>query len=347
MKENLKYFKLNYSGSVDEILPEELLASFNLYSTIVIYVPIERRMHVWIGERAPKNLKKSSISIREIFNKEYPEISILRNITIESGSEPNSFFEICGFTSEQLKSQLKNQEIKLLPIISEINRLKEKTEKHFINDEFEEAIELAIKVKQLAKQINDESLENDQENFIEEAKIRNKGKNLINLIIEKSNYVKTRIDQLVRDNNYLGAHYMIQDFISEYEKDYHISVIPEVEELVSYDKGLLDNINAQRTKLITTLDNLEKRFLEYLRENHFYNAEQSVIEAKAILKGLRDKDVSLKWNKYEEQISQTKSNFKNDIKQLTKKFIAQLEQKSLNECTKLVDKIIEKLEMVN
>ncbi|MBY9018821.1 MAG: hypothetical protein KGD66_08310 [Candidatus Lokiarchaeota archaeon] len=347
MKENLKYFKLNYSGSVDEILPEELLASFNLYSTIVIYVPIERRMHVWIGERAPKNLKKSSISIREIFNKEYPEISILRNITIESGSEPNSFFEICGFTSEQLKSQLKNQEIKLLPIISEINRLKEKTEKHFINDEFEEAIELAIKVKQLAKQINDESLENDQENFIEEAKIRNKGKNLINLIIEKSNYVKTRIDQLVRDNNYLGAHYMIQDFISEYEKDYHISVIPEVEELVSYDKGLLDNINAQRTKLITTLDNLEKRFLEYLRENHFYNAEQSVIEAKAILKGLRDKDVSLKWNKYEEQISQTKSNFKNDIKQLTKKFIAQLEQKNLNECTKLVDKIIEKLEMVN
>ncbi len=347
MKENLKYFKLNYSGSVDEILPEELLASFNLYSTIVIYVPIERRMHVWIGERAPKNLKKSSISIREIFNKEYPEISILRNITIESGSEPNSFFEICGFTSEQLKSQLKNQEIKLLPIISEINRLKEKTEKHFINDEFEEAIELAIKVKQLAKQINDESLENDQENFIEEAKIRNKGKNLINLIIEKSNYVKTRIDQLVRDNNYLGAHYMIQDFMSEYEKDYHISVIPEVEELVSYDKGLLDNINSQRTKLITTLDNLEKRFLEYLKENQFYNAEQSVIEAKAILKGLRDKDVSLKWNKYEEQISQTKSNFKNDIKQLTKKFIAQLEQKNLNECTKLVDKIIEKLEMVN
>ncbi|MHA1191190.1 MAG: hypothetical protein ACTSP9_02695 [Promethearchaeota archaeon] len=347
MKENLKYFKLNYSGSVEEILPEELLANFNLYSAIVIYVPVERRMYVWIGEKAPKNLKKSSISIREIFNKEYPEISILRNITVQSGSEPTSFFELCGFTSEQLKSHLRNQEIKLLPVISEINRLKEKADEYFKNDEFEEAMELAMKVKQLAKQINDESLENDQDNFIEETKIRNKGKNLINQIIEKSAFVKTRIDQLVRDNNYLGAHYMIQDFMSEYEKDYHISVIPEVEDLVSYDKGLSDNIDVQRIKLITTLDNLEKRFLEYLRENHFYNAKHSVIEAKAILKGLRDKDVAQKWNKYEEQISQTKSNFENGIKQLTKKFIAQLEQKNLNECTKLVDKIIEKLEMVN
>jgi len=347
MIENLKFFKLNYFGSVKEILPEDLLANFNLYSAIVIYVPVERRMYVWIGERAPQNLKKSSVSIREIFNKEYPEISILRNMTIESGSEPNSFFELCGFTSAQLKSHLRSQEIKLLPIISEINHLKEKADKHFINDEFEEAMELAIKVKQLAKQIKDESLENAQEHFIEEAKIRQKGRNLIKQIIEKSAFIKTRIDQLVRDKNYLGAHYMIQDFISEYEKDYSISVIPEVEDLISYDRGLSDKINIQRTKLIEALNYLEKRFLEYLKEDHFSNAQHSLIEAKAILKELHDNDISLKWNKYEEQISQTKSNFKNDIKQLTNKFIAQLEQKNLNECIKLVDMIIEKLEMAN
>lgn len=162
MADNLKYFKLNYSGSVEEILREKLLANFNPYSAVIIYIPVERRMYVWIGEKAPKNLKKSSISIREIFNKEYPEISILRNMTIESGSEPNSFFELCGFTEVQLKSHLRSQEIKLLPIISEINRLKEKADNHFMNEEFEEAMELAIKVKQLAKQINDESLVNDQ-----------------------------------------------------------------------------------------------------------------------------------------------------------------------------------------
>ncbi|MHA1670033.1 MAG: hypothetical protein ACTSV5_05570 [Promethearchaeota archaeon] len=347
MKENLKFFKLNYSGNVEEILHEELLAYFNLYSAIVIYVPIERRMHVWIGEKAPKNLKKSSISIREIFNKKYPEISILRNMTIESGNEPDSFFELCGFTSAQLKSHLKNQEIKLLPIISEINRLKEKIDKHFSNDEFEEAMELANKIKQLAKQINDESLENDQEKFIEEAKIRNKGKNLINQIIEKSAVVKTRVDQLVQDKNYLGAHNLIQNFLNEYEKDYHISVIPEVEELVSYDKGLSDKITAQRTRLTTILDNLEKRFIEYLKENHFYNAQHSLIEAENILKRLYDKDISLKWNKHEEQISKIKSNFKNEIKQLANKFIAQLEQKNLNNCTKLVNEIIEKLEIAN
>ncbi|MCJ7647104.1 MAG: hypothetical protein MUP85_00680 [Candidatus Lokiarchaeota archaeon] len=347
MKENLKFFKINYAGSVEEILPEELLANFNFYSAIVIYVPVERKMHVWIGEKAPKNLKKSSISIREIFNKEYPEISILRNMTIESGSEPNSFFELCGFTSAQLKSHLRSQEIKLLPIISEINHLKEKADKHFINDEFEEVIELAIKIKLLAKQINDESLENAQEHLIEEVKILQKGRNLIKQLIEKSAFIKIRIDQLVRDKNYLGAHYMIQDFVNEYEKDYHISIIPEIEDLISYDRGLSDKINVQRTKLIEALDNLEKRFLEYLKENHFSNAQNSLLEAKAILKGYHNKDVSLKWNKYEEQISQTKSDFKNDIKQLSMIFIAQLEQKNLKECAELVDKIIEKLEMVN
>ena len=347
MKENLKFFRLNYSGSVKEIFLEELLANISLYSAIVIYVPLERRMYVWIGEKAPKNFKKSSISIRELFNKEYPGISILRNITIESGSEPDSFFELCGFTSEQLKAHLKSQEIKLLPITSEINHLKEKADNHFQNDEFEEAIEFAIKIKQLAKQINDDSLENDQENFIEEAKIRNKGKNLINQIIEKSAYVKTRIDQLVQDKNYLGAHHLIQEFISEYEKEYNISAIPEVDDIITYDKGLSDKIIVQRTRLINTLDNLEKRFIEYLKENHFNNAQNSLTEAKIILERLYDKIISQKWNKYEEQISFTKSNFKNEIKQLSKKFITQLEQKNLSECTNLVDKIIEKLEMTN
>ncbi len=347
MKENLKYFKLNHSGSVEEIFHEQLLANFNLYSAIIIYIPAERRMYVWIGEKASKNLKKSAISIREIFNKEYPEISILRTMTLESGSEPNSFFELCGFTALQLSSHLRSQEIKLLPIISEINHLKEKADIHFMNDEFEEAMELALKVKQLAKEINNESLVKDQENFIEEAKIRYKGKKLINQIVEKSAFVKTRVDQLVRDEKYLEAHYLIQDFISEYEKDYHISIIPEIEDLASYDKGFSDKINDQRKKLMKTLDNLEQRFCEYLKENHFYYAQNLLTEAKATLKGLHDDEIFLKWNKYEEQLSQTKSDFKNDIVQLTSIFIAQLEQKNLKKCTELVDEIIEKLEMTN
>jgi len=347
MTDNLKLFRLTYSGRLEEIFPEELLTNFTIYSAIAIYVPIERRMYVWIGERAPKNLKKSSISIREIFNNQYPEISILRNITIESGSEPESFFDLCGFTSDHLRAHLKSQEIKLLPTISEINRLKDKAGTFFKNEEYEKAMELGIKLKQLAKQINDESLEYEQQNFIEEAKLRNISKNLIKQIGEKSAVVKVRIDQLVRDKNYLGAHHLILEFMSEYEKEYHINVIPEVEDLISYDKGLSDKINVQRTELMNRLDNLEKRFLYYLRESHFTNAYHSIFEAKTILKDLYNNEIAQKWNQYEEQLLCSKSNFKNEIKQLSEKFITQLEQKNLSECTNLVDKIIEKLEMAN
>lgn len=347
MKANLRFFKLKYSSNVEEIFAENLLANFNLYNAIIIYVPLERRMYVWIGEKAPKNFKKSSISTRELFNKEYPEISILRNITIESGSEPDSFFELCGFSSEQLKSHLKNQEIRLLPIVSEIKRLKEKADKHYKNEEYVKSMELSTKIKQLAKQINDESLENDQDHFIEEAKIRNKGKIIINQIIEKSAFVKTRVDQLVVDKNYLVANQLIQDFINEYDKEYHIEIIPEVEELITYKKGLTDKAIQQKTKLINVLNNLEKRFLEYLKENHFSDAQSLLLEAKNIIKGLFDREISQKWNKYEEQISLSKSNFKNEIKQLSKKLISQLDQKTMNECIKLVDIIIDKLELVN
>jgi len=347
MTDNLKFFKLTYSGRLEEIFPEELLTNFGIYSAIAIYVPHERRMYVWIGEKAPNNLKKSSVSIREIFKIQYPEISILRNITIESGSEPEFFFDLCGFTSDQLRDHLKRQEIKLLPTISEINRLKDKAEFLFKNEEFEDAIKLGIKLKQLAKEINDESLEHEQQNFIEEAKLRNISKNLIKQIVEKSAVVKVRIDQLVRDKNYLGAHHLIQEFMSEYEKEYHINIIPEVEDLISYDKGLSDKINFQRTELMNRLDNLEKLFLYYLKESHFTNAYHSILEARTMLKDLDDNEFAQKWNHYEEQLLRSKSNFKNEIKQLSKKFITQLEQKNLIECTNLVDKLIEKLEMAN
>jgi len=87
MSSNIKIFKLNYSGTFKEISEEKLLLSFTLFDILTFYVPNQRLMYIWIGKKVSQSLKKLIPQIRGAISSEYPELKILRNITIESGLE--------------------------------------------------------------------------------------------------------------------------------------------------------------------------------------------------------------------------------------------------------------------
>ena len=163
MSKELKFYKLTYSGSFTEILEENLIDNFNLYNIIAIYSPFKKTLFLWIGKKAAQSLKRHIASIRHNFSKEYPDMYILRNITIESGSEPENFFEMIDINGFKLEENLRSQESKSLPVYAEINRLKENADKLFIEENFDKAIEISKIVQNLAQEVNDVTLINDQQ----------------------------------------------------------------------------------------------------------------------------------------------------------------------------------------
>jgi len=84
MSSDIKIFKLNYSGTFEEILPEKLLNNLSLFNVLTFYIPNQKRMYVWIGKKVSQSLKSHIPQIRVAISREHPELQILRNITIES-----------------------------------------------------------------------------------------------------------------------------------------------------------------------------------------------------------------------------------------------------------------------
>ena len=64
MSSEIKIFRLNYSGSFKEILPENLLSSFTLFNVLTFYIPNQKRMYIWIGKRVSQSLKRHIPEIR-------------------------------------------------------------------------------------------------------------------------------------------------------------------------------------------------------------------------------------------------------------------------------------------
>ena len=212
MSSNIKIFKLNYSGSFEEISEEKILLSFTLFDIITFYVPNQRLMYIWIGKKVSQSLKKLIPQIRGAISSEYPELKILRNVTIESGLEQAEFLDIIGISEEVLKARIKKLEINLLPILSEINRLKEKVDKYYVSENYDMAINAAQKIVNLAKDIDDDSLEQDQLNFINEAQSKAQASEVLHQIEQQSRELIKRLNQLVEAENYRGAHGLEEDF---------------------------------------------------------------------------------------------------------------------------------------
>ncbi|MBY9009485.1 MAG: hypothetical protein KGD74_06435, partial [Candidatus Lokiarchaeota archaeon] len=91
MSSNVITFKLNYSGSFEEVAQKNLFNNLTLFNVLIFYISDLKRMYVWMGKKAAQSLKRHIPQIRSAISRKYPELKILRNITIESGLEPPEF----------------------------------------------------------------------------------------------------------------------------------------------------------------------------------------------------------------------------------------------------------------
>ncbi len=347
MSSNFKIFKLGYSGSFEEIAPKNLLNNLTLFNVMIFYIPNLKRMYVWMGKKAAQSLKRHIPQIRSAISKKYPELKILRNITIESELEPPEFLNIIGMEEEILKSNIKNLEVRLLPVLSEINRLKEKSDKFFIANNYGEAIELAQKIVNLARDIQDDSLEIDQINFINEARKRERTREIINEIELVCKEKTKKFNLLVEEEKYEEARTIVEEFKQNYADKYEFSSIPLAQQLLMKEENMLYKLKIEQDKVIKDIDNFSENFgnstnVIFLRETKKFLATIQKSSIKYYDKRIKDKMDLLK-SKY----LGVKNDLKSNLRKLSESGLVYMKKGEFSNALKIYEEIVQNLELNN
>jgi len=308
-EQSLKFFKLYYSGSFKEIITDSPLDLFTLVDILAIYIPMQKRMYIWIGKWATQSLRKYIPQIRTRFSEKLPELKILRNITIESGSEPSDFFQPFKFTWETLNSHIDEQETKLKPIINEIDSLKEQIVKLTNLEEFEEAIILSKEIINLSKKIEDKALENEQKDNIKDLRRRGKLKISKDKVEEETEKIKKSFEELIdthKPEDIIKAHKIIDEYKTKYENFIDLSVISSASDLLLEEDKVWKKFTTDQNKAIRDLKTLANKIKKYIEKNDLEEAETILIKARELLLLVSGDDLKHEWNEIESQVLENK-----------------------------------------
>ena len=347
MSSDFKVYKLRYSGNFEVIPKEELNNYLTLFNVLIFYIPDLKRMYVWMGKKAAQSLKRNIPQIRSAISRKYPELIILRNITIESGLEPPEFLNIIGFEEEFLKSKIRKLEVRLLPVLSEISRLKEKSDKCFIANNFGEAIELAQKIVNLARVIEDDSLEQDQINFINEAQIRASVSEILNEIEQVSKESTQEFNQLVEAENYEEARSIVAEFKQNYENKYDLTSIPLAQQLLLKEENMVYRLKIEQDNILKDINTFSE---------NFGNATNLIIlrETKKFLAAIEKSSLKYSNNRIKEKIDILRSKYisvKDDLcknlSRLSESALKNIENGEFSSALRIYGEIVQNLELNN
>ncbi|MHA1461181.1 MAG: hypothetical protein ACTSO8_06835 [Promethearchaeota archaeon] len=344
MSSNIITFKLNYSGSFEEVAQESLLNYFTLFNVLIIYVPRQKHMYIWIGKKASQTLKSHILQIRGAISREHPELQILRNITIESGLEPPEFLEIIGIEEAILKSNIKKLEIKLLPVLSEINRLKSKADKYFVTNNYEDAIKIAQKIVTLAKSINDDSLEQDQTYFIIEAQSRARATEILQEIEILCREATAEFDKLVKADKYQDAHKLVEGIKRKYENKYDLSIIPLAQQLLLKDENMIYKLKIEQEPILKDIEDFIDSFEKSSNKRNLQVMRDFLERKRNVGQHFLDDKIKNKLKQAKDLYNTTKEEVVNEVTQLSTGALKNIENGEISKALELFEKIVQKLD---
>lgn len=344
MSSEIRIFKLKYSGSFEEVAQESLISNFTLFNVLTIYVSHQKHMYIWIGKRASQSLKSHIPQIRGAISREHPELQILRNITLESGLEPSEFLEIIGVEEETLKSNIRKLEIKLLPILSEINRLKSQADKNFISNNYEDAIKTAQKIVTLAKTINDDSLEQDQINFIIEARSRARATKILQEIETLCKEATMEFDQLVKDEKYQNAHNLVENIKQRYENKYNLSVIPLAQQLLLKDENMVYRLKIEQEPIITDLEHFINLFEKSFTKPNLKEMKDFLERKRDVSQKFLDEKIKFKLEQVSDIYNKTREDLVNEVSQLSNSALNNMNSGKISNSLDIFEEIVQKLD---
>src|SRR5271157_2119632 len=99
-------YKITEDGTLEKIEYSNLIDIFEPKDALVIYIYGLKRLYVWKGRFIDVPVAKYIPEAKDLVLKHDPNIRILRYFVIESGNEPQSFFDDVGVTEDNLQAHI-------------------------------------------------------------------------------------------------------------------------------------------------------------------------------------------------------------------------------------------------
>ena len=321
LNQDVKIFKLHYSGDI-EIWDEATGDPIELFSTVnilAIYVGEAKRLYVWVGPYASRTLKRYITQFRELFTKEYWDYRVLRYITIEAMSEPYEFFKTVGIEKSQLHEHIKNHENKLLPVISKIESLKDKEDKLFESEKYKDAIDIAKKIVELAKEIDDPLLERDQEDFMKGARERLETVKIMREIEQQNTDLTGLISMIFTDDDIIKLHKAVLEFKRKYKDYIELQNIYETQNILIQEDRIWKKF-CEKLSEIERLNMFEEDIRVALSRNNLKISGEILEKAQEIVNFLQDEDLTNKWDVIDKDYNEKNNYFTVQVAHLEERF---------------------------
>ncbi|TXT65524.1 MAG: hypothetical protein BAJALOKI1v1_420002 [Promethearchaeota archaeon] len=314
---NLIVHKLSFSGKLLDVSTLNLLSLFGPTSIIPIYDKKSKILYTWIGDKAPQSLRNFIPEIRKILMEKYPQNSILRYVTVDAYSEPIDFLSLIQIDKAQLENQLKNLERKRISIIGDLDELKIRENNLLITNQFDDAIKIAEEIIELAKELNDIAIQEEQKKIIEKILDKQEKSTKVSFIEDLTAELFPKLENLQHPSEIINVHELVSKFKEEWGEIIRLFKIKSALQLIREEKTLWkDFISTQQQKLTIIREEIQqinngiiKVPIEKLRE------DIGVINRK--LTHLIDYEIILGWIDQKKNLEETLGTFELKSKALS------------------------------
>ena len=307
-----KVFKLNFDGSFDNIAYENIKDAFTIVNILAIYIKQKKTMYIWIGKKATQSLKNHISNIRVLVKEEFPDFRIIRNNTVEMREEPYDFFQNLNINKEELYEQIDYQEKILLPILNDIDKLKDKSERFIKTTSYEDALKTTKEIIEMAKKIGDEALIAEQEKLISELTTKGESKKVIDEITNKTTEFEKKFHTLIEKREFLSANNILEEFKKVLGENYDLTQVPSTTEFITNGEKILKK---EQDRLQRELKRLENDLLLSFKNLDTKTAVDIMREGNSLLLNLLNDEIKVKWKKLDDdlKIVKQKIELKKDI----------------------------------
>jgi hypothetical protein len=284
---NLILNKLGFSGKLMDVSTLNPLSLFGPTSIIPIYDKKSKILYTWIGDKAPQSLRNYIPEIRKILMEKYPQNSILRYVTVDAYSEPFDFLKLLDIEKVELENQLKNLERKRIAIIGDIDQLKVKENNLLITNKFDEAVKIAEEIIELAEELNDMALQEEQKEYIRKIQDKQKKSRKISFIKDLTVQLSLMLENVIKSEDIIKAHEDITEFREDWGDIIKMFKIESAISLIRKEKEIWNHfVSSQQQKLdqiskeISEINNaLQKAEVEEFKEDILCTFEKAFGEA--------------------------------------------------------------------
>jgi len=224
--------------------------------------------------------------------------------------------------------------------ISKIDDLNITAHNHFMISEFDEAIEIAEQMIELAKKDNLQSIVEEKEAFIQQCIATKEKKKKILAIKELAEDLKKRHEAFVANDQIIEAHKSVQTFVAQYENEVNLREIIPARVLINKDRRLWDEFTDKQNVLKSELRSLETQTINALEKGHLGFVNDNLNRAKELLPKFKIDDFNAKWKEIEQNYTAKIDKASGELASLELKYEENRKSNLLTAALKYCEKIL-------